>query len=267
MMRYGLWVATWLFILVVLVAPPAMVLSEALKDGLGAALATLSDPDGQSAIWLTLRVTVVSVAINTLFGVLAAWLLACFRFRGRQALLVLLELPLSISPVVSGLVWLLLFGAQGWFGPLLERWNIHIAFAVPGIILATLFVTLPYVVRTLLPVMELQGRHAEEAAVLAGANFWQVLWHVTLPGVRGALLSGVLLTTARSLGEFGAVSVVSGHIPGETETMPLHIENLYNGYQSVAAFTMAALLGVMAMGAVLLRSAPEWIARLREKKA
>ncbi|MCI1394351.1 MAG: sulfate ABC transporter permease subunit CysW, partial [Acetobacter peroxydans] len=161
MMRYGLWVATWLFILVVLVAPPAMVLSEALKDGLGAALATLSDPDGQSAIWLTLRVTVVSVAINTLFGVLAAWLLACFRFRGRQALLVLLELPLSISPVVSGLVWLLLFGAQGWFGPLLERWNIHIAFAVPGIILATLFVTLPYVVRTLLPVMELQGRHAE----------------------------------------------------------------------------------------------------------
>lgn len=266
MTRYVVWGASWLFILLVLVTPPAMVLTEALKDGLAASLATLSDPDAQSAIWLTLRVSVVAVTLNTIFGILAAWVLVKFRFPGRQFLQILVELPLSISPVVSGLVWLLLFGAQGWFGPLLERWNIHIAFAVPGIILATLFVTLPYVVRTVMPVMEVQGRDAEEAAVLAGARFWQVLWHVTLPGVRGALLSGVLLTTARALGEFGAVSVVSGHIPGETETMPLHIENLYNGYQSVAAFTMAALLAFMAMSAVLLRSAPDWIARLQEKK-
>ena len=265
MTRYLLWGASWLFILVVLVTPPAMVLSEALRDGVGASVATLSDPDGQAAIWLTLKVTLITVAVNTVFGIMAAWLLARFRFFGRQALLALLELPLSMSPVVSGLVWLLLFGAQGWFGPALERMNIHIAFAVPGIVLATLFVTLPYVVRTVLPVMELQGRDAEEAAFLAGARFWQVLWYVALPGVRGALLSGVLLTTARALGEFGAVSVVSGHIPGETETMPLHIENLYNGYQSVAAFTMAALLGVLAMAAVLLRSAPVWFARWREK--
>ncbi|MFT9014311.1 MAG: sulfate ABC transporter permease subunit [Acetobacter sp.] len=265
MTRYGLWVASWLFIAVVLVTPPVMVLSEALRDGIGASVATLADPDAQAAIWLTLKVTVITVAVNTVFGILAAWLLARFRFFGRQALLALLELPLSMSPVVSGLVWLLLFGAQGWFGPALERMNIHIAFAVPGIVLATLFVTLPYVVRTLLPVMELQGRDAEEAAFLAGASFRQVLWHVSLPGVWGALLSGVLLTTARALGEFGAVSVVSGHIPGETETMPLHIENLYNGYQSVAAFTMAALLGIMALGAVVLRSAPAWFARRREK--
>ncbi|QEO18352.1 sulfate ABC transporter permease [Acetobacter vaccinii] len=267
MSRYLIWSASWLFILVVLVIPPVLVLTEALHDGLAAALETLRDPDAIAAIWLTLKVAVVAIAINTCCGVLAAWTLSRFRFTGRQMLLVLLELPLSISPVVSGLVWLLLFGAQGWFGPMLERWNIHIAFAVPGIILATLFVTLPYVVRTLVPVMELQGREAEEAAVLAGAGFWQILWRVTLPGVRGALISGVLLTTARALGEFGAVSVVSGHIPGETETMPLRIENLYNSYQSVGAFTMAVLLGIMAMMTVVLRAAPGWITRLREKNA
>lgn len=213
MTRYVVWAASWLFILLVLVTPPLMVLTEALKDGVATSLATLSDPDAQAAIWLTFRVTVVTVTLNTIFGILAAWVLVKFRFPGRQLLQILVELPLSISPVVSGLVWLLLFGAQGWFGPLLERWNIHIAFAVPGIILATLFVTLPYVVRTVMPVMEVQGRDAEEAAVLAGAGFWQVLWHVTLPGVRGALLSGVLLTTARALGNSALFLSYPGTFP------------------------------------------------------
>nr|WP_301274146.1 sulfate ABC transporter permease subunit [Acetobacter senegalensis] len=264
---YILWVVSWAVIAIVLLMPPAVVVSEALKNGIGPAFETLKDPDGIAAIWLTLEVSVVSVAVNTLFGVLAAWLLTKYRFPGRSALLVLVELPLSISPVVSGLVWLLLFGAQGWWGQALEQAGIHVAFAVPGIMLATLFVTLPYVVRTLVPLMEQQGRDAEEAAMLAGAGFWQILWRVTLPGARVALFSGILLTTARAMGEFGAVSVVSGHIPGLTETMPLHIESLYNGYQTVAAFTMATLLAAMAMSAVLLRSVPEWITRWREKQA
>ncbi|MFE8872905.1 MULTISPECIES: sulfate ABC transporter permease [Acetobacter] len=267
MMRYALWIVTWALIVLVLLMPPAVVVVEALKTGLAPALASLSDPDAQAAIWLTLEVTVVSVLVNTVFGILAAWVLTKYRFPGRSALLVLVELPLSISPVVSGLVWLLLFGAQGWWGPALEQASIHIAFAVPGIMLATIFVTLPYVVRTLVPLMEQQGRDAEEAAMLAGAGFWNILWRVTLPGARVALFSGVLLTTARAMGEFGAVSVVSGHIPGMTETMPLHIESLYNGYQTVAAFSMATLLAGMAMMAVLLRSAPDWLARRKETQA
>lgn len=264
MKKIALWGATWALLVVVLLLPPIVVVTEALKSGLLASLATLKDPDGIAAIWLTLETTVVAVCFNTLCGILAAWLLTKYRFPGRAALLVMVELPLSISPVVSGLVWLLLFGAQGWWGPALERAGIHVAFAVPGIMLATLFVTLPYVVRTLVPYMEQQGRDTEEAAALAGAGFWQILLRVTLPDARVALFSGVLLTTARAMGEFGAVSVVSGHIPGLTETMPLHIESLYNGYQTVAAFTMAALLACMAMAAVFLRSAPAAWARYRE---
>lgn len=266
MIRYALWGSTWLLIVLVLLMPPAVVAVEAFKTGLAPALAALSEPDARSAIWLTLDVTVVSVLVNTVFGVLAAWVLTRYRFPGRTALLVLVELPLSISPVVSGLVWLLLFGAQGWWGAALEKAGVQIAFALPGIMLATIFVTLPYVVRTLVPLMEQQGRDAEEAAMLAGAGFWNILWRVTLPGARVALVSGILLTTARAMGEFGAVSVVSGHIPGMTETMPLHIESLYNGYQTVAAFSMAALLAGMAMMAVLLRSVPEWLARRKEAR-
>ncbi|MBR2123813.1 MAG: sulfate ABC transporter permease [Acetobacter sp.] len=265
MSRYLIWVMSWLFIVVMLVIPLVLVLTEALRNGFLASMKTLYTPDALAAIWLTIRVTVVAIIINTFFGTLAAWVLSRFRFVGRQTLLVLVELPLSISPVVSGLLWLLLFGAQGWFGPFLERWNIHIAFATSGIILATLFVTLPYVVRTLIPVMEIQGRETEEVAVLAGAGFWRILWSVTLPSIPEALISGILLTTARALGEFGAVSVVSGHIPGETETMPLRIEDLYNGYQSVGAFTMATLLAIMAMLTVLLRTAPDWACYLWKK--
>ncbi|MBO6036354.1 MAG: sulfate ABC transporter permease [Acetobacter sp.] len=265
MIRYLIWIMSWLFIFVVLILPLILVITEALRSGFLASVKTLCTPDAVAAIWLTIRVTIVAIIINTFFGILAAWLLSRFRFVGRQTLLILVELPLSISPVVSGLLWLLLFGDQGWFGPLLERWNVHIAFATSGIILATLFVTLPYVVRTLIPVMEIQGRETEEVALLAGAGFWRILWNITLPLFPDALISGILLTTARALGEFGAVSVVSGHIPGETETMPLRIEDLYNGYQSVGAFTMATLLAIMAMITVLLRTAPDWACYLWKK--
>ncbi|NHO31648.1 sulfate ABC transporter permease [Acetobacter fallax] len=252
--RWVLIITTYIIVGIMLVLPPVLVIIEALRDGPYAAFASMTDPDALAAIRLTLVMTVASVAINSTFGVLAAWLIAKYRFPMRGILLMLIELPISISPVVAGLVWLLLFGTQGWWGEALNRMNIHIAFAPAGILLATLFVTFPYVTRTLLPLMEQQGRDAEDAAMLLGASFWQILWHVTLPEARWALLSGVLLTTARAMGEFGAVSVVSGHIPGLTETMPLHIETLYNGYQSVAAFSMATLLAIMAMATVSLRS-------------
>ncbi|MBB2200359.1 sulfate ABC transporter permease subunit CysW [Gluconacetobacter tumulisoli] len=253
MSRILLGLATYVIVAIVLLLPPVLVFTEALRQGLPAALATFADPDARAAIQLTLEMTALSVVVNTAFGILAAWALAKFSFPGRGVLLVLIELPLSVSPVVAGLVWLLLFGSQGWWGDALARHGITIAFATPGILLATIFVTFPYVARTLLPLMQRQGRDAEEAALLLGAGFWQILWRVTLPGARWALLSGVLLTTARAMGEFGAVSVISGHIPGLTETMPLHIETLYNGYQTVAAFSMAALLALMAMTTVALR--------------
>lgn len=264
--RWSLVATTWLIVGVVLILPPLLVISEALRDGLSTALASLADPDALSAIRLTVEMTVLSVVINSAFGVLAAWLISKYRFPFRGVLVALIEIPISVSPVVAGLVWLLLFGSQGWWGAALERYNIHIAFAPAGILLATLFVTFPYVTRTILPLMEQQGRDAEDAATLLGASFWQILWRVTLPDARWALLSGVLLTTARAMGEFGAVSVVSGHIPGMTETMPLHIETLYNGYQSVAAFSMAALLAIMAMTTVGFRAflktghdVPRWL--------
>jgi sulfate/thiosulfate transport system permease protein len=246
--------ATYATVLLVLVLPLVLVVTEALAKGLAPAWHSLLDPDALSAIRLTLLVTMISTAINTLGGVMAAWALTKYRFPGRGILLVLIELPISVSPVIAGLVWLLLFGRVGWWGALLARHDIRIAFATPGIVLATLFVTFPYVARTLMPFMEQQGRDAEDAAFLLGARFWQTLWRVTLPDARWALASGILLTTARGIGEFGAVSVVSGHIPGLTETMPLHIETLYNGYQTVAAFAMAALLALIAMTTVLLRS-------------
>lgn len=263
--RWSLVLTTWLLVAVILILPPLLVLSEALRDGLPTALASFADPDALSAIVLTLEMTVLSVAVNTVFGVLAAWLITKYRFPFRGVLVALIEIPISVSPVVAGLVWLLLFGSQGWWGAVLDRYNIHIAFAVPGILLATLFVTFPYVARTILPLMEQQGRDAEDAATLLGASFLQILWRVTLPDARWALLSGILLTTARAMGEFGAVSVVSGHIPGMTETMPLHIETLYNGYQSVAAFSMAALLAAMAMATVGLKALFETWARRASK--
>ncbi|MDG6094649.1 sulfate ABC transporter permease subunit CysW [Acetobacter sp. AN02] len=258
--RLSVWVLsglTWGIILVMLILPLVLIFTEALRDGISASLASFSDPDALQAIRLTVVMTILSVIINTFCGVMAAWALSRYRFTGRSALITLIELPISISPVVAGLVWLLLFGAQGWWGDIMLRLGFPVAFAAPGILLATLFVTFPYVTRTLLPLMEQQGRISEEAAMLLGAGFWQILFRVTLPEARWALLSGILLTTARAMGEFGAVSVVSGHIPGMTETMPLHIETLYNGYQTVAAFSMATLLALMAMVTVAARSVLE----------
>jgi len=254
MTRFAFAALIYLLLGMMVVLPPVMVLAMALSHGAGAALATFADPDALSAIRLTIIMTVLTVGVNTVFGVMAAWTLSHFRFPGRNLLIVLIELPLSVSPVVGGLVWLLVFGTQGWWGTALERWGHPIMFAPPGILLATIFVTFPYVTRTLMPMLAHNGRTAEEAAITLGASLWQVLWHVTLPGARLALVSGILLTTARAMGEFGAVSVVSGHIPGLTETMPLHIETLYNGYQTVAAFTMAALLVLMAVIVVAVRT-------------
>ncbi len=244
----------WLLVLLALalpglflVLPLAAVFTEALRRGWHPAWQALSDPDAVAAIRLTLLVAAISVPVNTLGGLAGAWCIARYRFPGRAFLLALIELPFSVSPVISGLVWVLLFGAHGWFGPWLQAHDVQIVFAVPGLVLATLFVTFPFVARTLIPLMQEQGREAEEAAATLGASGWQSFWRVTLPGIRWALLSGVLLCNARAMGEFGAVSVVSGHIRGETNTMPLHIEILYNEYQFVGAFAVAALLALLAL--------------------
>jgi sulfate transport system permease protein len=243
---------------VLLLLPLVVLFTEALRNGIAAAMAALREQDAVAAIKLTVLVVGVAVPVNTAFGIAAAWCVAKFRFRGRHALLVLIELPLTVSPVVSGLLWLLLFGAQGWWGPALQRRGVHIVFAVPGIVLATLFVTFPFVVRTLVPLMEAQGTDQEEAATLLGAGFWPIFARVTVPDISGALLSGVLICTARALGEFGAVSVVSGHIPGRTETMPLQIETLYDNYQSAAAFALAAVLALMALVTLGAKSVLDW---------
>jgi sulfate/thiosulfate transport system permease protein len=232
-----------LFLLLPLVA----VFTEALRRGWAVALAALVDPDALSAIRLTLLVAAIAVPVNTLGGIAAAWCIAKYDFPGRRLLTVLVELPFAVSPVISGLVWVLLFGAQGLFGPWLQRHGIEIIFALPGLVLATVFVTFPFVARTLLPLMQAQGREEEEAAATLGASGWQVFRHVTLPNIRWALLSGVLLCNARAMGEFGAVSVVSGHVRGETNTMPLHVEILYNEYQFAGAFAVAALLALLAL--------------------
>ena len=251
-------IAAWTIALVFLLLPIASLFTEAFRHGLGPALETFADADVRSAIWLTALVAVIVVPINTVCGLFAAYALTKFDFPGRAALLVLIELPLSVSPVVAGLVWVLLFGAHGWFGSWLAAHGIRIVFALPGILLATLFVTFPFVTRTVMPVMEAQGREQEEAATMLGAGFLKLFLRVTLPEIRVALISGVLLCTARALGEFGAVSVVSGHIPGQTETVPLRIETLYNDYATVSAFSLAALLAVVSGLTVGLRGFLDW---------
>ena len=250
--------AAWSVAVLFLLLPLASLFTEALRHGLGATLATFADDDVRAAIRLTALVAVIVVPINTVCGVFAAYALTRFDFPGRALLLVLIELPLSVSPVVAGLVWVLLFGAHGWAGAWLASHGIRIVFALPGILLATLFVTFPFVTRTVMPVMEAQGREQEEAGTMLGASFIPLFLRVTLPGIRVALVSGVLLCTARALGEFGAVSVVSGHIPGLTETVPLRIETLYNGYETVAAFSLAALLAIVSGLTVGLRGVLEW---------
>jgi sulfate transport system permease protein len=241
-----------------LLLPLGAVLTEAFKKGLHVWLAAISTPDARASIKLTLIVSAISVVLNTIFGIAAAWAIAKFDFRGKAPLIALIELPFSVSPVVSGLVFVLIFGAQGWLGPWLEAHDIHIIFALPGLVLATLFVTFPFVARQLIPLMTSQGRTDEEAALTLGASGWQTFWHVTLPNIRFALLYGVLLCNARAMGEFGAVSVVSGHIRGETNTMPLQVEALYNDYDFVAAFAVASLLTLLALVTLGLKTAIEW---------
>lgn len=230
-----------------LALPLAAVFTEALRRGLGTALTAISDPDALAAVRLTLLVAAIAVPVNTIGGVAASWCIAKFRFPGRSLLMTLVELPFSVSPVISGLVWVLLFGANGWLGPWLDQHGVQVIFALPGLVLATVFVTFPFVARTVMPLMQEQGREAEETAATLGATGWQTFWRITLPDVKWALLSGVLLCNARAMGEFGAVAVVSGRIRGETNTMPLHVEILYNEYQFAGAFAVAALLAMLAL--------------------
>jgi sulfate/thiosulfate transport system permease protein len=256
--RAGLTIVTVVLLVVLLLMPLVVVFTEALRRGFGAMLDTFADPDAIAAIRLTLLVAAVTVPLNAVCGVAAAWCIGRFRFPGRGLLITLIELPLSVSPVISGLVWVLLFGANGWFGPMLNRTGIHIIFAVPGLILATAFVTFPFVARILIPLMEQQGVAEEEAALTLGATGWQTFWRVTLPNIRWGLLYGVLLCNARAMGEFGAVSVVSGHVRGQTMTMPLQVEALFNDYEWVGAFTIAGLLSLLALLTLAVKAMLEW---------
>jgi sulfate transport system permease protein len=246
------WLAMFLFV------PLAAVFTEALRKGLDVYLAALVEPDALSAIKLTLLAAAISVPANLGFGVAAAWAIAKFEFRGKQMLLTLIDLPFAVSPVIAGLIYVLVFGAQGWFGAWLIENDYKIIFAVPGIVLATIFVTFPFVARELIPLMQAQGSEEEEAAVSMGASGWQTLWRVTLPNVKWGLLYGVILCNARAMGEFGAVSVVSGHIRGMTNTLPLHVEILYNEYNFAAAFAVASLLAGLALLTLALKSLVEW---------
>ncbi|HMM13629.1 MAG TPA: sulfate ABC transporter permease subunit CysW [Parvibaculum sp.] len=241
-----------------LVLPLIIVFVEALRQGLGAYFSALIDPDARSAIRLTLLVSAIAVPANVVFGLAASWAIAKFEFSAKSFLITLIDLPFSVSPVISGLVYVLLFGAQGFFGSWLAAHNIQIIFAVPGIVLATIFVTFPFVARQLIPIMQAQGNEDEEAALSLGAGGFRTFWSVTLPNVKWALLYGVLLCNARAMGEFGAVSVVSGHIRGLTNTMPLHVEILYNEYNFVAAFAVASLLALLALVTLVLKTVLEW---------
>jgi sulfate transport system permease protein len=256
--QWLLTLAALAFLLLFLFLPLLAVFVEALRQGIGAYLAALVEPDAFSAIKLTLLTAVIAVPANLVFGVAASWCITKFEFRGKQLLLTLIDLPFSVSPVISGMIYVLLFGLHGWIGPWLKAHDIQIIFALPGIVIATIFVTFPFVARELIPLMQEQGREDEEAAIVLGAGGWQIFWRVTLPNIRWGLLYGVLLCNARAMGEFGAVSVVSGHIRGETNTMPLHVEILYNEYNFVAAFAVASLLALLALVTLAAKSVLEW---------
>jgi len=247
-----LWLTLFLFV------PLVSVFAEALNKGFAAYLAAFDDPNAWSAIYLTLLAAAISVPLNLVFGVSAAWAIARFDFRGKSFLLTMIDLPFAVSPVIAGLIYVLVFGLQGWCGEWLSDHNIKIIFAVPGIVLATLFVTFPFVARELIPLMQAQGKDEEEAAIVLGASGWQMLWRVTLPNIKWGLLYGVILSNARAMGEFGAVSVVSGHIRGLTNTLPLHVEVLYNEYNHVAAFACASLLALLALLTLVLKTFVEW---------
>ena len=246
------------FLIVFLLLPLTAVFVEAFRQGAGAFVDAIGQDEARSAIWLTVLVAAIAVPVNLGFGIAAAWVMARFEFRGKALLGAFIDLPFSVSPVISGLVYVLLFGAQGWFGPWLEAHGVSIIFAVPGLVLATMFITLPFVARELIPLMQAQGNEEEEAARVLGANGWQMFFRVTLPNIRWALLYGVLLCNARAMGEFGAVSVVSGHIRGLTTTIPLEVEMRYNEYDYVGAFAVASLLALLALVTLAIKTALEW---------
>ena len=258
LLRLALSAIAILFVALFLILPLLVVFSEALAKGLGPALTAIADTDSLAAIKLSLLVALIAVPLNTVFGIAAAWAIVKFDFPGKAFLVTLIDLPFSVSPVVAGLIYVLVFGRQGWFGPWLTDHDIHILFALPGIVLATMFVTFSFVARELIPLMADQGREEEEAALSLGASGFATFCRVTLPNIKWGLLYGVLLCNARALGEFGAVSVVSGHIRGQTNTMPLHVELLYNNYDYVGAFSVAALLAMLALLTLALKSLLEW---------
>jgi sulfate transport system permease protein len=258
LLRLALGAIAVLFIGLFLILPLLVVFSEALAKGLGPVFAAIVDSDSLAAIKLSLLAAAIAVPLNTVFGIAASWAIVKFDFPGKAILVTLIDLPFSVSPVVAGLIYVLVFGRQGWFGPWLTDHNIHILFALPGIVLATMFVTFPFVARELIPLMTDQGREEEEAALSLGASGFATFCRVTLPNIKWGLLYGVLLCNARALGEFGAVSVVSGHIRGQTNTMPLHVELLYNNYDYVGAFSVAALLALLALLTLALKSFLEW---------
>ncbi len=246
------------FLAVFLFLPLALVFVYAFREGVGAYAGAFTTPDARSAVGLTLISAAVAVPLNTLFGVASAWAIAKFDFKGKSLLITLIDLPFAISPVIAGLIFVILFGARGWFGPWLQANEIRIIFATPGIVLATMFVTFPFVARELIPLMQAQGTEEEQSALTLGASGFQTFRRVTLPNIKWGLLYGVILTNARAMGEFGAVSVVSGHVRGQTNTMPLHIEVLYNDYQTTASFAVASLLAFLAVVTLVVKSAVEW---------
>ena len=256
--RRGLIALAWVFVGLFLVLPLAVVFTEAARKGWQAYWLALQEPDAWAAVRLTLMIAAIAVPLNLVFGVAAAWAIAKFEFKGKAFLTTLVDLPFSVSPVVAGLIYVLIFGAQGWLGPWLQAHDIKIIFAVPGMVLATVFVTFPFIARELIPLMQAQGNDEEQAAIVLGASGWQTFWSVTLPNIKWGLIYGVILCNARAMGEFGAVSVVSGHIRGQTNTMPLHVEILYNEYQSVAAFAVASLLALLALLTLVIKTIVQW---------
>ena len=257
-LRWGLTLAALLFLALFIVVPLVVVFAQALEKGFGVYWAAIREPDALASVRLTLLAAGIAVPMNLLFGLAAAWAIAKFQFRGKNVLLTLIDLPFAVSPVIAGLIYVLVFGAQGWLGPWLADRNIRIIFAVPGIVLATIFVTFPFVAREIIPLMQAQGTDEEDAGLVLGARGWQLFFRVTLPNIKWSLLYGVILCTARAMGEFGAVSVVSGHIRGETNTMPLHVEILYNEYNFAAAFAVASLLAVLAVVTLAAKRLLEW---------
>ncbi|MCS7063412.1 MAG: sulfate ABC transporter permease subunit CysW [Methylacidiphilales bacterium] len=265
-LKFSLIGITLCILTIIVIAPTLLVFYEALRNGFGPFLKTFADPYTQHAIQMTFWVALLAVPINTAFGICLAWTATRYTFPGKKILLALIDLPISVSPVIAGLIFVLLYGLHGWFGPWLMEHHIRIIFAFPGILLATLFVTLPYVARTLIPLMQAQGQAEEEAALTLGANGWQIFWHITLPKIRWGLLFAIILCNARTMGEFGAVSVVSGHIRGITNTIPLHIEILHHEYHTSSAFALASLLAALAIATLIVKSIAETLS-LRQQNS